>query len=91
MNYQTLAVSIPFPSGNHDYRLVVKESESSGNLTIWVQRNFNRKGSWDGVPSGWMLENVKNSPSLCIDFGQSWYVNPTPEAWKSISQYIQPC
>lgn len=86
-NYKTLAQSIPFPDGNHDYRLVVKESES-GKTTIWVERNFNRSGEWDGVPSGWLAENVRMRPVLCIDFGQSWYVHPTYAAWKSIIQFI---
>jgi hypothetical protein len=86
-NYKTLAHSVPFRDGNHDYRLVVKESESGKN-TIWVERNFNRSGDWGGVPSGWLAENVKNKLILCIDYGQNWNVHPSYEAWKSISQFI---
>jgi hypothetical protein len=87
-NYQTLASSVPFEGGNHDYRLTVKESES-GSISIWVERNFNRCGEWDGVPSGWLAENVKNLQALCIDYGQNWNVYPTKEAWESIQQFIK--
>jgi hypothetical protein len=87
-NYKTLAYSIPFDGGNHNYRLVVKESES-GNQSIWVERNFNKGLEWDGVPSGWLAENVKFMPTLCIDYGQNWNVYPTKDAWMSISNYIK--
>ena len=55
------------------------------NNVVRVIRNFqgdvNKQG---GVPSGWRLENCVDKGTLCIDWGQKWFVYPSVEAWEEI-------
>lgn len=72
-------------SGNNKNTYQLAIDQYKGKDVVKVLRNF--KGdvnNQDGVPSGWYLEDVINSESLCIDGGQNWNVFPTQQAWDEL-------
>jgi DNA repair protein RadC len=69
----------------NEYRWVLKVRQPAEKSGLYVERNFQGKGKWDGVPSGWYIGtlldlpgyfgNSKGGDTIAIDFGQKWYVH----------------
>ena len=83
---------------DNDYRfvLVVKEPKLDSNLRI--ERNFKKKGEWDGVPSGWYIGTLldkegyhgtgQQSDFIYIDGGQKWGVGGLQDALKEVKEIL---
>lgn len=79
--------SQPFESGGKQYRLVIKPER--GKKIVYVERKFDEKSPWEGVPSGWDINQIRDMEivsgrvRLMIDGGQNWYVDVPDRIWKA--------
>jgi hypothetical protein len=70
----------------HTYRFSVKRNEQNA-LEIDAEQRNPDTGAWRKV-AGWHLETIFGTEGIYVDFGQGWYIRPTPEVWSEIKHKL---
>ena len=77
-----------YPEGSefHTYRFSLKRNEK-GILILDAEQKNSDTDTWKKVAS-WNLETIFGTEGIYVDFGQGWYIRPTPEVWSEIKHKL---